>query len=157
MSRAHYERELHNTMEEARRSKAKGPPTDCPSALRQVFHVLMFVSWMFFPQRSPCSLCLLAMRSCRTWHHSPRSRSVIVSYQTGTSLFVPNPHFTWLNFNILSGSALGPAHVWHDRERVGADRGAHRGQESLDSWMHQQLTNHVFQVVSKTVCITCQK
>lgn len=28
MSRAHYERELHNTME-AKRSKAKGPTTDC--------------------------------------------------------------------------------------------------------------------------------
>lgn len=76
MSRAHYERELHNTVE-ARRSKAKGPTTDCTSALGQVYffkgwktkknplcHVFMSVSCMF-PQRSLCSLCLLETRSCR--------------------------------------------------------------------------------------------
>lgn len=39
----------------------------------------------------------------------------------------------WFSNVSVSGPALGPAHLRHDRERVGANRGTHRGErKSLD-------------------------
>lgn len=86
MSRAHYERELHDTRA-TKRGKAKGQNTtrlfffffaDRKTRMKASCQMMLRMTnlWMCFPQRSLWFLCPLEARSCRTWRQIPKFRLV---------------------------------------------------------------------------------
>lgn len=107
---------------------------------------------VWFPQRSRCSPWPLVTRSCPTWHRSHRSRSVTWHHIVLGCEFVPK----WPGWMVsFSGSALGPAHLWHDWERVGANRGTHRGEGEPLDWGRRSSSSQGLAKKKKSLQLFC--
>lgn len=133
MSRAHYEQELHNTME-AKKSKTKGqtcPPVDAKCLLQFPFSENPFY---FLTEESILSV---SVGDEKLPHMTQESHIEVCHDPHTTRICVFCAAQTPLNVHVLAGPALSPSHIWHDRERAGANRGAHRGEGGPVIWTEE--------------------